>query len=75
MYTTNPGMPKLRARAVNMVFSGKSISEVARYFGYTKGAVSKWCHKSPPSGIHYFFSSTPSPERALGGCCRKDRCL
>lgn len=45
-------MPKLRARAVNMVFSGKSVSEVARYFGYTKSAVSKWCQKSPHSGIH-----------------------
>lgn len=30
-----------------MVRSGKSVSEVARYFGYTKGAVSKWCKKAP----------------------------
>lgn len=61
MYTTNPRMPKLRARAVNMVFSGKSVSEVARYFGYTKGAVSKWCHKSPPSGIHYIPTKSSRP--------------
>jgi len=33
-----------------MVRSGKSISEVARYFGYTKGAVSKWCKKMRPGG-------------------------
>jgi transposase InsO family protein len=46
-YTTNPRMPKLRAKAVTMVRQGKSVSEVARYFGYTKGAVSKWCKKAP----------------------------
>ena len=40
-------MPKLRARAVNMVRDGQSVSEVARYFGYTKGAVSKWNKKVP----------------------------
>lgn len=45
-YTTNPRMPKLRAKAVDMVRSGKSMSDVARYFGYTKSAVSKWCHKA-----------------------------
>ncbi len=51
-YTTNPKMPKLRARAVNMVRSGKSVSHVARYFGYTKSAVSKWCQKVPASGAY-----------------------
>ena len=61
MYTTNPRMPRLRARAVNMVFSGKSVSEVARYFGYTKGAVSKWCQKSPPGGIHYIPTKSSRP--------------
>jgi len=46
-YTTNPKLPRLRAKAVEMVRAGKSVSEVARYFGYTKGAVSKWCKKAP----------------------------
>ncbi len=49
-YTTNPKAPRLRARAVDMVRNGKSVSEVARYFGYTKGAVSKWCKKAPVNG-------------------------
>ncbi|HWQ60514.1 MAG TPA: helix-turn-helix domain-containing protein [Candidatus Fimivivens sp.] len=40
-YATNPKMPRLRARAVRMVREGKTISEVARYFGYTKGAPSR----------------------------------
>jgi transposase InsO family protein len=61
MYTTNPRMPKLRAKAVNMVLSGKSVSSVARYFGYSKSAISKWCKKSPPSGIHYIPTKSSRP--------------
>lgn len=49
-YTTNPKAPRLRAKAVNMVRAGKSVSEVARYFGYTKGAISKWCKKMRKGG-------------------------
>lgn len=61
MYTTNPQMPKLRARAVNMVLSGRSVSEVARYFGYSKGAVSKWVKKSPPGGVHCIPTKSSRP--------------
>jgi len=50
MYTTNPKMPRLRARAVNMVREGKSVAEVVRYFGYSKGTISKWCKKMPSGG-------------------------
>ena len=49
-YTTNPKAPRLRAKAVNMVRAGKKVSEVARYFGYTKSAVSKWCRKMRKGG-------------------------
>lgn len=49
-YTTNPKMPRLRAKAVEMVRAGKKVSEVARYFGYTAGAISKWCKKMRPEG-------------------------
>ena len=49
-YTTNPRAPRLRARAVNMVRAGKKVSEVARYFGYTKGCISKWCKKMREEG-------------------------
>lgn len=61
MYTINPQMPKLRSRAVNMVLSGKSVSEVARYFGYSKGAVSKWVKKSPTGGVHYIPTLSSRP--------------
>lgn len=60
-YTTNPHAPRLRAKAVNMVRSGKSISEVARYFGYTKGAVSKWCQKMPIAGSWIIPTASSRP--------------
>jgi transposase InsO family protein len=50
MYTTNSRMPRLRAKAVKMVRDGNSVSSVARYFGYSKGTVSKWCQKMPIGG-------------------------
>lgn len=54
-------MPKLRIRAVNMVRSGKSVSEVARYFGYSKSAVSKWCKKVPIGGCHEIPTKSSRP--------------
>lgn len=49
-YTTNPKLPRLRAQAVDMVRAGKSVTAVARHFGYSKGAVSKWCSRCPENG-------------------------
>lgn len=49
-YTTNPKLPRLRAKAAEMVRQGKTVSEVARYFGYSKGTVSKWCKRYPSGG-------------------------
>ena len=49
-YTTNPAMPKLRARAVEMVRSGKSIREVARHFGFEPSTISRWMKKVPLGG-------------------------
>jgi len=60
-YTTNPRMPKLRAKAVDMVRSGKSMSEVARHFGFTKGAISKWCAKAPPGGTYEIPTESSRP--------------
>jgi transposase InsO family protein len=61
MYTTNPRMPKLRAKAVEMVRQGKSVSEVARYFGYHKSAVSKWCRKVPIGGAYLIPTKSSRP--------------
>ena len=60
-YTTNPRLPRLRAKAVDMVRDGKSMSEVARYFGYTKGAVSKWCAKAPLGGTYEIQTESSKP--------------
>lgn len=60
-YTTNPQMPKLRARAVREVQLGKSVSEVARYYGYSKSAVSKWCKKVPRAGAHEIPTKSSRP--------------
>ncbi|MBI4836997.1 MAG: hypothetical protein HY813_01160 [Candidatus Portnoybacteria bacterium] len=35
-----------------MVKSGKSVSETARHFGYSKGAISKRCQRVPPGGAY-----------------------
>lgn len=62
MYTTNPRMPRLRAKAVHMVRSeGRTVSEVARYFGYSKGAVSKWCAKAPLGGVREIPTRSSRP--------------
>lgn len=62
-YTINPQMPKLRVKAVEMVRSGKKVSEVARYFGYTKSAVSKWCKKVPLGGARVIPTQSSRPHR------------
>ena len=54
-------MPKLRAKAVEMVRQGKTVSEVARYFGYSKSAVSKWCKKVPIGGCHEIPTESSRP--------------
>lgn len=60
-YNTNPKMPKLRAKAVEMVRAGRGVREVARYFGYSPGAVSKWCHKVPSAGAHLIPTESSRP--------------
>lgn len=61
MYTTNPRMPGLRAKAVEMVKQGKTVTEVSRYFGYSKGAVSKWCKKVPAGGAYLIPTRSSRP--------------
>jgi transposase InsO family protein len=47
MYTTNPNMPKVRRKAVNMVKRGHSIRQTAKYFGFNPSTVSRWVKRSP----------------------------
>lgn len=61
-YTTNPRLPKLRAQAVGMVQDGKSVTEVARYFGFSKSAVSKWTKKIPVGGAREIPTQSSAPK-------------
>lgn len=61
-YTLNPKLPRLRAQAVDMVRSGKSVTEVARHFGYSKGTVSKWCKKCPVNGTWAIPTQSSRPK-------------
>lgn len=61
-YDTNPRLPRLRAKAVEMVREGKTVTEVARYFGFTKGAVSKWCKKCPLNGTWAIPTMSSAPK-------------
>ena len=70
-YTTNPKAPRLRAKAVNMVRAGRKVSEVARYFGYTKGAVSKWCKKMRKEGSWIIPTLSSRPHRHPNGLTEK----
>lgn len=61
VYNTNPKMPKLRAKAVEMVLCGKGVREIARYLGYSPGTISKWCKKSPSAGSHKIETLSSRP--------------
>jgi transposase-like protein len=61
-YTTNSKIPRLRAKAVEMVRGGRTVTEVARYFGYSKGAVSKWCKKYPSGGAWVIPTQSSRPK-------------
>lgn len=46
-YSKNPHLPRVRMKAVILVKKGWSIRKVARYFGFSHGAVIKWLKKAP----------------------------
>ena len=62
-YEINLHLPRLRMEAVRMVRSGRGVREVARHFGYTPGAVSKWINKarSLPSNSHVIQTQSSRP--------------
>jgi len=46
-YTSNPKMPELRMKAVDLLRQGWSVRLVSRYTGFSIGAISKWSKKAP----------------------------
>lgn len=61
-YSTNPQLPKLRAKAVEMVQQGNSIRHVARYFGYEPSTIMRWCKRVPlPLGVREIPTRSSRP--------------
>lgn len=54
-------MPKLRAKAVMMARNGKSIRQVARYFGFSPSTISKWNKKMPIYGSYEISTRSSRP--------------
>lgn len=60
-YTLNAHLPKLRAQAIEMVRSGKSIRSVARYYGVAPSTISRWNKKVPVGGCYYLETESSRP--------------
>jgi transposase InsO family protein len=60
-YTINPYLPKLRAKAVEMVVQGQSIRQVARYVGVNASTVSRWHQKVPGGGCRVIPTKSSRP--------------
>ena len=58
-YTTNPKLPRLRAKAVELVYRGWSIRRVARHFDYHHTAVMRWVQKTKGFSPFKIPSSRP----------------
>jgi transposase InsO family protein len=49
-YSINPHLPRLRREAVQLVRKGWGVRQVARYTGFSPGAISKWVRRAPEHG-------------------------
>lgn len=49
-YTKNPHLPRIRMQAVLLVRKGWSIRKVARYLGFSHGAIINWLKIAPSDG-------------------------
>lgn len=65
MYEVNSRLPRLRMEAVRLVRSGKGVREVARHFGYSPGAISKWVTRAHglPSNARLIPTRSSRPHR------------
>lgn len=61
-YTINPHLPKVRAKAVSMVRSGKGIRETAKYFGFNPSTVSRWVKRSPQGSFYELATKSSKPK-------------
>jgi transposase InsO family protein len=62
-YTTNPNLPKVRARAIELMRKhGWSVRQTARYFGFNPSTISKWNRKIPPGGSNSIPTESSRPK-------------
>ena len=67
-YSRNPRLPRVRMQAVLLVRKGWPIRKVARYLGFSHGAVINWLKKAPRDGrsvIPTLLSKTKSHPNQL----------
>src|SRR3989344_5379154 len=60
-YSTNPHLPRLRAKAVEMVRSGKSLRQVARHFGFNASTIMRWNKRMPKAGAWLLLTRSSRP--------------
>ena len=65
-YTTNPHLPKVRMQAVRLVRSGWSIRQVARYMGFSHGAIINWLKRAPQDGRRSIPTRSSRPHHHPG---------
>lgn len=63
-YTTNPKLPEVRMKAVLLVRKGWGVRKVARYFGFSHGAVLNWLRKAPRDGRQTIPTSSSRPNKS-----------
>jgi len=61
-YSNNPHLPRVRMKAVLLVRKGWSIRKVARYLGFSHGAVIKWLKKAPQDGRFVIPTQSSKPK-------------
>jgi transposase InsO family protein len=61
-YTTNPNLPKVRAKAVTMVRNGMSIRQVAKYFGFNPSTISRWVKRAPQGNFYELATRSSRPK-------------
>ena len=63
-YTTNPKLPEVRMKAVLLVRRGWSVRKVARYVGFSHGAILNWQKKAPRDGRSIIPTLSPRPRKS-----------
>lgn len=61
-YSKNPHLPRVRQKAVNLVYQGWSTRKVGRHFGVGSSTVSKWLKKDHHWGLRPIATLSSKPK-------------